>query len=99
MEEYGEALLAEDFNFFRFAQHFRPCRNQNVLAVVRVHISRDQTVDRPCEGTVQSVDQEGLEDRALEDHESLPHVSAECAGRRHVWIGKSFRSWLIVLDL
>ena len=74
MERDGEPRLAERLHGLRFAEHAGAGRNQDVLSAVRVHRVRDETVHRRGAASVETVGEDRVDERALEQ----PMQRARC---------------------
>ena len=76
MEDYGHATLLTEpgrADLFRFSQYDRAVWNENVLVVVRVKRVRDKHLHGSGRVTVQTIHQDGVEGRSLEDDIGLAH--------------------------
>jgi hypothetical protein len=66
VEGDGKPGLTERFNPPCFTKNFRSCGNEEMLAVMGVHVVREQAFDRSDELSVEAVDEYGLENGSFE---------------------------------
>ena len=100
MEDNGEASLPEGFHLLRFAKNLRSCRNQQVLAVVRVDVVCEQALDGTGELPVEPVDENGFENGSFKENVGLPCRRVCGAGRRggRAW-SPPFVSWFVSVGI
>src|SRR5687767_7659622 len=67
IEGHGEPRIAERLDGLGFAEHARSRRYQHESAVMRIDRIRNETVDRGGRTTVQTVREDGIHQRSLEN--------------------------------
>jgi hypothetical protein len=88
MEGDGEAFLAETTHLLRLTQNERAFRDEKMLSVLAVDRIRDHHLQRPGKLPVQTIDQNRVNGRALEDDIRLAvrgvdvHLRRTLVGRR-----------------
>ena len=60
MEDDRETRLAEGVDFLGFTKQLRACGNEQMLAVVRVNVRREQALDGAGKAPIEAIDQNGF---------------------------------------
>src|ERR1700693_523955 len=72
VEGDGKSGLTERFNPSCLTKNFRSGGNEEMLAVMGVHVVREQAFDWPDELTVETIDENRFEDGSFKENVSFP---------------------------